>query len=49
MMQYSRTGMYSKFKKNSKKGTAKQTKSVDWVNILLFGVLLVVIVLFIVT
>ena len=48
-MQYSRSGMYSNFKKNPKRGAAKKTNSVDWVNILLFGVLLVVVVLFILT
>jgi len=49
MMQYSRTGMYSKFKKNSKRGAVKKTNSVDWINILLFIVLLIVVVLFILT
>jgi len=49
MMQYSRSGMYSKFKKNSKRGTGKKTKSVDWVNILLFVILFVVVILFVLT
>lgn len=49
MMQYSRSGMYSEFKKNSKRGSVKKTNSVDWVNILLFAVLLIVVVLFILT
>jgi hypothetical protein len=49
MMQYSRSGMYSEFKKNTKRGAVKKNNSVDWINILLFVVLLVVVVVFIAT
>lgn len=48
-MQYSRQGIYIKRQKNTRKTAAKNTKSVDFVNIFLFVLLFVVIILFVVT
>lgn len=49
MMQYSRSGIYIKRQKKLKKMSINKTQSVDWVNIALFGLLFVVIILFVVT
>lgn len=49
MMQYSRQGIYVERLKRSKKGSVDKGKSVDWVNIFLFVLLIVVVILFIVS
>ena len=47
MMQYNRLGLYIEREKKAKKATIKKEKSTDWVNVFLFGLLLIVVVLFI--
>ena len=48
-MQYTRLGVYVPRKKKPKKKLIKIKKKVDWVNVLLFALLFIVVILFVVT
>jgi hypothetical protein len=49
MMQYNRLGLYVERKKKTRQSTADKEKSVDWINMFLFVLLIVVVVLFVLT
>jgi len=46
-MNYSRVGAYQDLKKNVRKGLLKHKPKIDWLNVILFIVLIIVIIIFV--